>query len=275
MSCLICLEEISTIERIVLKLPCNHIFCRKCLKTYAVDQLAMKTKCKCPEPDCKYVIRFEIPILGRRGPVKDDEEWKDQFKSVVSRKVLRKANTARRFDLCPVARCKGTVINGQCDKCRSEICYDCGEIRERDHQCDPEIRANRQEILTKTKLCPNCHVPIIKNQGCDHMTCTQCQFHFSWNTAFPLIQFNPLNQQRTVPNIVHPVPQPVAFSGRGHRFNERPRPNEHAERPATAFDGRGHRLGVEPIPRDGQGHQLGGQPKPRDDHPLLKKIAPQ
>lgn len=264
MSCLICLEEISKIERIVLKLPCNHIFCRKCLKTYAVDQLATKQKCKCPEPDCKYVIRFEIPILGRRGPVKDDEEWKDQFKSVVSRKVLRKAHTARRFDLCPVARCKGTVMNGQCDKCRSEICYDCGEVRDQGHQCDPEIRANRQEILTKTKLCPNCHVPIMKNQGCDHMTCTQCQFHFSWNTALPLIQFN-LNQHRPGSNIVHPVPQQAVFSGRGHRFNERHRPNE---RPATAFDGRGHRLG-------GQGDRLGGQPKPRDDHPLLKKIAPQ
>ena len=272
MSCLICLEEISTIDRIILKLPCNHIFCRKCLKTYAVDQLTTKTKCKCPEPDCKYVIRFEIPILGRRGPVKDDEEWKDQFKSVVSRKLLRKANTARRFDLCPLARCKGTVINGQCDKCRSEICYDCNEVKEPDHQCDPEIRANRQEILSKTKLCPNCHVPIMKNQGCDHMTCTQCQFHFSWNTAFPLIQFNQLN--RTGPNITHPVPQPVIFSGRGHRFNQRPQPNEPVDRAVAAFDGRGHRLGdrghrlgTEPIPRD--------DPNTRDDHPLLKKIAPQ
>ncbi|KAI1773098.1 hypothetical protein F4818DRAFT_443461 [Hypoxylon cercidicola] len=34
-----------------------------------------------------------------------------------------------------------------------------------------------------TKPCPECRVPIEKNQGCDHMICLRCGRHFSWMGA--------------------------------------------------------------------------------------------
>ncbi len=39
-------------------------------------------------------------------------------------------------------------------------------------------------IALTTKKCPNpatkCTVPIEKNEGCQHMTCTQCRHEFCW-----------------------------------------------------------------------------------------------
>ncbi len=34
---------------------------------------------------------------------------------------------------------------------------------------------NLNWILANTKPCPKCHRPIEKNQGCMHMTCSQCR----------------------------------------------------------------------------------------------------
>ncbi|CAM9395661.1 unnamed protein product [Pylaiella littoralis] len=37
-----------------------------------------------------------------------------------------------------------------------------------------------EPATTNTKRCPNCHVPIFKDGGCNHMKCSMCQHEFCW-----------------------------------------------------------------------------------------------
>ncbi|TEY81986.1 hypothetical protein BOTCAL_0030g00470 [Botryotinia calthae] len=54
------------------------------------------------------------------------------------------------------------------------------------HDAQQREGASKQEqksqrlIKKATKKCPSCDVPILKNKGCDHMTCTHCDYEFCW-----------------------------------------------------------------------------------------------
>jgi len=46
-------------------------------------------------------------------------------------------------------------------------------------------RESTEARNARVKQCPNCFVPIEKNDGCDHMHCTVCGSDFSWRNATP------------------------------------------------------------------------------------------
>ena len=157
--CGICLEVLAKLKRKVLTLPCTHVYCRKCMVTYARQELQAKTEVKCPDPKCKHIL---------------------DLKGMVGQKWIREAKKPKRHDLCPSEECKGTIVNGECDKCHLLVCTQCGEPEHPLKDCDPNIKANYQEVKAHTKLCPRCKAPIEKDGGCDHMHCLRCHLHFSW-----------------------------------------------------------------------------------------------
>ena len=91
---------------------------------------------------------------------------------------------------CPVEQCKGAYRsdNGACMLCDTKVCTKCmtpygPEDDPAAHKCCPDGQKNARFILTNTKSCPRCHVPIEKQSGCDQMMCTSCMFVFSWRTG--------------------------------------------------------------------------------------------
>ena len=68
-----------------------------------------------------------------------------------------------------------------CNKCKiAEFCHKC---RNTDHvgECNIGVDSAFEEWINKnTKKCPNCNTNIEKNDGCNHMTCSQCHTHFCW-----------------------------------------------------------------------------------------------
>ena len=82
----------------------------------------------------------------------------------------------------------GPPIDIHC-ACGSDFCFTCREEAHRPVGCDTVRKwlvknsaesENLNWILANTKQCPKCKRPIEKNQGCMHMTCTQCRFEFCW-----------------------------------------------------------------------------------------------
>lgn len=81
---------------------------------------------------------------------------------------------------CPSKKCVGVVVRGECNFCHANVCNDCECIMENEHICDPNILKNVKEIKESSKHCPKCNTLIHKTEGCDHMQCTYCGTHFSY-----------------------------------------------------------------------------------------------
>ncbi len=89
---------------------------------------------------------------------------------------------------CLVDRGSSDPLDVVCS-CGAAFCFNCKEEAHRPVLCETVrkwITKNSAEsenlnwILANTKPCPKCHRPIEKNQGCMHMTCSQCSFEFCW-----------------------------------------------------------------------------------------------
>lgn len=103
-----------------------------------------------------------------------------------------------RMTWCPSPDCQfcverladssGEPLDVTC-KCSCMFCFHCKEEAHRPVDCDTVRKwlvknsaesENLNWILANTKPCPKCKRPIEKNQGCMHMTCSQCRNEFCW-----------------------------------------------------------------------------------------------
>lgn len=85
---------------------------------------------------------------------------------------------------CPSSTCRG-YLNTQwkCGLCQITACRECHEIKNEDHECNPDSVATAKLLAADTKPCPQCHAGIHKIDGCDQMWCTLCHTAFSWRTG--------------------------------------------------------------------------------------------
>lgn len=76
-----------------------------------------------------------------------------------------------------LCKCSGTF----CFTCKNEAHrpVDCETVRQWTVKNSAESE-NLTWIIANTKPCPKCQRPIEKNQGCMHMTCSQCSYEFCW-----------------------------------------------------------------------------------------------
>lgn len=69
-----------------------------------------------------------------------------------------------------------------CLSCGAEFCDKCEKIKGKKHKCkneDVESVSSIKEMIH----CPECHLPIIKSQGCNNMTCANCGSNFKYDTG--------------------------------------------------------------------------------------------
>lgn len=82
--------------------------------------------------------------------------------------------------------CLGPIdeLHGYCLKCGIDVCLECGLSVDIDdtHVCLDSDKRNLAELVSSSKACPQCHLPIEKAEGCTIMFCTQCYTPFDWNS---------------------------------------------------------------------------------------------
>ncbi|KAF9869929.1 hypothetical protein CkaCkLH20_12538 [Colletotrichum karsti] len=78
---------------------------------------------------------------------------------------------------------KGTYTADRlCGDCGVLLCRVCGEGHPQSDYCPDSGNEELQQALDEldARGCPNCKVPIEKNEGCNHMTCPFCDVHICW-----------------------------------------------------------------------------------------------
>lgn len=186
--CPVCFEDINEENSAYLK--CKHAFCMDCWKghlTAELDKGIASVLAKCPYHKCTSRVG---PSLFKRFLTKDLYAKYKRFLSTIF-----VDNNNRTLRWCPNPGCKYIVevtspgiLEVTCE-CGCAFCFACGADGHLPVNCDMNKKwtekntaesGNVTWIAANTKPCSKCKKPIEKNQGCNHMTCSQCKHEFCW-----------------------------------------------------------------------------------------------
>jgi hypothetical protein len=85
---------------------------------------------------------------------------------------------------CPGSDCDGLLSQRyKCNKCELYTCAKCREVKNDNHECNPDTVASINTLKKDSKPCPTCASLIYRIQGCRQMWCTQCKVGFDWHTG--------------------------------------------------------------------------------------------
>ena len=180
--CGVCADTIESKDVYKIKLPCKHFFCVDCWKEYLKEKInnANVYKLSCMQAKCNYILeeKFIKDILD------NDTVLLEKYDKFLKRKKLMDSNKKIKF--CPFPDCDGYAEKKfrKYVKCNNghEFCFDCGAAPHGHKACSKVIDAGFEEWKSHTlvKRCPNCKFWTEKNEGCNHMTCSQCRFQWCW-----------------------------------------------------------------------------------------------
>ncbi|CAB9508959.1 Probable E3 ubiquitin-protein ligase [Seminavis robusta] len=192
MECLVCCEEYRITDTVHCEGDEIHFFCRGCFHRYATETVQAGDIAGMPCANANCSATFATPTVRANLSqwdilrMEDRENERNKRVALAAKAVLR----------CP---CGGVGIVTEEDvgdgcitcpgsECGLQYCALCGNHWHPDTTCPP-TKKMLQWVIQNTMPCPNCHTPIEKNSGCDHMHCAPpggCGHHFSYRTGKPM-----------------------------------------------------------------------------------------
>jgi hypothetical protein len=178
----------------MFRLACEHQTCRDCLQhmlANAVQEHSTRSL-RCSDPDCRQ--SFSPADIAQ---MTDDQALLNNISDLFFQEFAAQDPHIRH---CPTADCpymysyEGNPDQVTCPTCHQSYCSNCRVNHPVGVACDQaehqnhgvaadhaaEEAATEQLIHNTTKSCPRCHAAIEKNEGCNHMTCSNCGYEFCW-----------------------------------------------------------------------------------------------
>ncbi|XP_078613046.1 putative E3 ubiquitin-protein ligase RNF144A-A [Branchiostoma floridae x Branchiostoma japonicum] len=194
-SCKLCLTEQTLSDMFELK-QCGCSFCTACMKQYIQVMVREGTvlALTCPDASCLKqgtLEAFEVQKLV-------DQKLYDRYCKL---KFEREVDLDPRRTWCPQAGCE-TICHVcsrdpyqaspvKCPKCGLNFCSRCKLKWHTDLSCDEFVKSGAGASLDLgipfqadedaiVKRCPQCHLPIERDEGCAQMMCKRCRHVFCW-----------------------------------------------------------------------------------------------
>jgi len=189
--CLICLSEYPTCDFVTV--GCEHLYCHECLIGYLASLInnGMVQQIHCPFPNC-----LVSPTQSRLRKLLSPEMY-SKYLEFLAMIELRLNPNAR---WCPIKTCSAAIVCDPeeitksslvvCHKCHHRFCFGCrGEFHgqtacpkpeEQNVLDEDQFQQYLDNMKNKVKPCPRCSAQILKNSGCNQMTCVSCHYRFCW-----------------------------------------------------------------------------------------------
>jgi branched-subunit amino acid transport protein AzlD len=173
--CVICEEEATHCSK------CGLVICQDCITAYLDLKISEGNviNIPCPHHVCDLLIT-EDEVLANVSEASQAKFTK------FSTRIQLKQNAYLKF--CPRPDCEGHDIalnksHLTCSLCSYNYCAYCSEAWHGNSKCSEEndAKLDMWARSNNVKYCPKCHIRIEKEQGCPHMTCTNCSYEFCWH----------------------------------------------------------------------------------------------
>lgn len=208
--CDICMELKPKEERVDLQ--CSHFFCRSCVYEHIENAIINnKVPIKCPDGSCglefldefvelyvneesfkkykKFMRRYNISLIQNAVycPIPNCESYALKPESVNDDNNTNLNNTEEQTNVdvninVNSKKKRKKLVILKCLENDHEFCMNCRQKPHKGRDCD--LKEEKGWMVFKKenhlKKCPKCGIEIYKDSGCNHMTCTKCQYQFCW-----------------------------------------------------------------------------------------------
>jgi hypothetical protein len=190
--CLVCCEVYKMADTVHCEGDPIHFFCRQCFHRYVNETVDSGDIAGLPCADVDCNSAFATPVVRENLSAWEVLRMQDRETDRNTRVAL----AAKAVLKCPcgaIGIVSDKDIGDGCIPCPGsgcglQYCALCGNKWHPDTDCPP-TKKMLQWLKKNSMPCPNCHTPLVKNGGCDHMHCAPpagCGHHFSYSTGKPM-----------------------------------------------------------------------------------------
>lgn len=195
--CSVCGDDIDINSGLILK-ECLHTFCKEDL----IGQIKSSDdfEVKCLEVGCKnFITELEVRSLLSAGEFdKHHEKSLRRYKG----KHAKELKQCLKPDCIGVIEADENVLKFDCPACATVNCLKCKAIHtgkscqqyqsakssdDKRQQENAESENTIKILVDKNEAmyCPQCGIPVMKDEGCDYITCSTCDLGICWRTKKP------------------------------------------------------------------------------------------
>ncbi|KAL7888498.1 hypothetical protein AOLI_G00034720 [Acnodon oligacanthus] len=172
---------------------CQMAVCEQCLKTYISSQVIVgRTDIICPITECSGFLEESVVVAH----LATEELAKYKYFLELSR-LDSSTKPCPQCSLFTSLKGRGLQGSGkaehkykvQCSKCQFVWCFKCHApwhegLKCREYRKGDKLLRHWASVIEhgqrNAQKCPRCKIHIQRTEGCDHMTCTQCNTNFCY-----------------------------------------------------------------------------------------------